>query len=144
MIQIRTFYIAFLLFLIASCSPQKRITRLLNKYPHLVASVDTEVKIKDTIRIENTKIIPLKEIQFSVEKDTQFLIEKDTIFIKGKTVKIKSPADTLNFIDTFYREKIVKVPGKAINVSLPWWNRFYIGALAALLLFGLLNGFRKK
>lgn len=63
--------IVILFLLLASCTPQKRLQRLIEKNPELIKTLETKVIVKDTI------------------------IKTDTIFIQGKTVEVPFNIDSL-------------------------------------------------
>lgn len=125
-------FFILLLILMSSCSPQKRITRLVKKHPHLIATYNTKANIRDTFYIENIKILPGKDYYFSVARDTTFIIQKDSIFVKGKNVRIVSPKDTIRFKDTVYLDKVYEIEGKAIITEPPWWQKFSVGFIVAV------------
>ena len=127
-------YLIILLCIFASCTPQKRINRLVKKHPHLIQ--------KDTIKVIDTIIIE------SVQYDT------NTIFIPHKTVevinneKVRSPYryDTItNHIyheveckgDTLIREVVVPVEKYNItnDYSFIKWIVFLLIAGMGLVVF---------
>ena len=96
------------LILVCGCTPQKRLDRLVNKYPGLINSYT--VTIKDTIIKKDTFILKQKIDSFVFNTDTVidtkfFYIEK-----KNNSVKIITKQDTLYFTDTIFYEKNVPVP----------------------------------
>ena len=122
--------------LIASCSPTKRFTRLIEKYPYLITT-DTVV-IKDTI----TLYVP------EVTTDTVVTIQQliDTITISKDRVTVKTwyvPKEKLVYIqgkcDPIYVTKIVerKVPVKYYE-KYPWWKKLLNNLLAIFIIFALL------
>lgn len=119
--------------LIASCSPTKRFTRLIEKYPYLITT-DT-VLIKDTI----TLYVP------EVTTDTVVTIQQliDTITISKDRVTVKTwyvPKEKLVYIqgkcDPIYVTKIVerKVPVKYYE-KYPWWKKLLNNLLAIFIIF---------
>ena len=125
------YFIFGLIFIfLASCSPQKRFTKLIEKHPYLLTS-DT-VKITDTIRVN----IP------SVRVDTIVKINQltDTIRIEKEhfNVKVWRVRDSV-FItggcDTIRVEKIIerKIPVKYYEKSKPsFWVWILIAGIVIL------------
>jgi hypothetical protein len=102
--------------LIGSCTPQKRLNRLVKKHPHL-AKIDT-VKVVDTV----TVMVPGIRADTNMTKATFLAALKDTIILQKEqlTVKIYEYRDSV-FIegscDTVYKTVIreVKVPYPTIT-----------------------------
>ena len=122
--------------LIASCSPTKRFTRLIEKYPYLITT-DT-VLIKDTI----TLYVP------EVTTDTVVTIQQltDTITLTKERVTVRAwyvPKEKKVYIqgkcDPIYVTKIVerKVPVKYYE-KYPWWKKLLNNLLAIFIIFALL------
>lgn len=91
------------LFLLISCTPEKRIQRILRHHPELL--------ISDTLTIRDTVIVP------TIKADTSFILSNsiDTFYLEKERLKIKiiKDHDTLKVEgacvgDTVYIEK--KVP----------------------------------
>lgn len=107
-----------LLFLLFSCSPEKRIARILRNNPSLVKS-DTIYKY-DTIHIAG------------VHKDSTFnYYQHDTVFLKKDNLSIKY---YLNHDSTVFLQgkcdpiiKVVKVPiqvnSVSVNQNLAWYDK---------------------
>lgn len=125
-----------IILLLASCSPTKRFTRLIEKYPYLITT-DTVV-IKDTI----TLYVP------EVTTDTVVTIQQltDTITLTKERVTVKAwyvPKEKLVYIqgkcDPIYITKIVerKVPVKYYE-KYPWWKKLLNNLLAIFIIFALL------
>jgi hypothetical protein len=119
-----------------ACSPTKRFTRLIEKYPYLITT-DT-VLIKDTI----TLYVP------EVTTDTVVTIQQltDTITLTKERVTVKAwyvPKEKLVYIqgkcDPIYITKIVerKVPVKYYE-KYPWWKKLLNNLLAIFIIFALL------
>ena len=122
-----------IILLLASCSPTKRFTRLIEKYPYLITT-DT-VLIKDTI----TLYVP------EVTTDTVVTIQQliDTITISKDRVTVKTwyvPKEKLVYIqgkcDPIYVTKIVerKIPVKYYE-KYPWWKKLLNNLLAIFIIF---------
>ena len=127
-------YIIPILFLLLSCTPQKRFNRLITKHPYLLTT-DTVV-IHDTIRI----VVPEVDVDTVVEEKTLF----DTVYLQKDQLKVKvwMTKDRKVYIqgkcDTVYVTKIVdrKIPVKYYDKT-PWYKKLLnnvIGILLILLL----------
>jgi hypothetical protein len=125
-----------IILLLASCSPIKRFTRLIEKYPYLITT-DT-VLIKDTI----TLYVP------EVTTDTVVTIQQliDTVTLTKDRVTVKTwyvPKEKKVYIqgkcDPIYITKIVerKVPVKYYE-KYPWWKKLLNNLLAIFIIFALL------
>lgn len=129
--------IAFLLTLITlfSCSPQRRLNRLVSKHPELV-KVDTLV-IRDTVTISvpSVKMDTFTTIQELKTVDTIYF-DRDFVHVKvweqNDTVYVSAKTDTI--YKTVYRD--IKVPCKNIVVDEKWTAEQWLGLTAFL--FGLL------
>ena len=122
-----------IILLLASCSPTKRFTRLIEKYPYLITT-DT-VLIKDTI----TLYVP------EVTTDTVVTIQQltDTITLTKERVTVRAwyvPKEKKVYIqgkcDPIYVTKIVerKVPVKYYE-KYPWWKKLLNNLLAIFIIF---------
>ncbi len=90
----------FIIILIAACSPQKRLNRLIALHPYLlktdtVASVDTVVKTNTIITPGDTTIV--------TNHDTVVNTKTLTIYITKETVKVITKPDTLYIHDTTFK-----------------------------------------
>jgi hypothetical protein len=121
--------------LLISCSPQKRLNRLLKKYPELVQT-DTIWKT-DTVIVEAVKI------------DTTFKFKHDTITIVEDRLTVKTffnYHDSTIYIsakcksDTIIREIPVQVQTISAKPTTDW--NFYLLIILGILVFIAL--FRKK
>ena len=116
----RLIYILLLITLIISCTPQRRLERLLRKHPELT-SVDS-ITIHDTIRV----IVP------EVHLDTVVTLQQlyDTVYLEQEQLKVKVWIDRYNKVyiqgkcDTVYIDKIVtrKIPIR-IYEKTPLWKK---------------------
>lgn len=119
-----------------ACSPIKRFTRLIEKYPYLITT-DTVV-IKDTItlyvpEVRTDTVVTLKELidTITISKDrvtvkTWYVPKEKKVYIQGKC-------------DPIYITKIVerKVPVKYYEKT-PWWKKLLNNLLAIFIIFALL------
>jgi hypothetical protein len=116
----RLIYIIALITLVISCTPQRRLERLLRKYPELT-SIDS-ITIHDTIRV----IVP------EVHLDTVVTLQQlyDTVYLEQEQLKVKVWMDRYNKVyiqgkcDTVYIDKIVtrKIPIR-IYEKTPLWKK---------------------
>ena len=124
-------YILVLITLIISCTPQRRLERLLRKHPELT-SIDS-ITIHDTIRV----IVP------EVRVDTIVTLEQllDTVYLEQEQLKVKVWMDKYHKVyiqgkcDTVYIDKIVtrKVPIR-IYEKTPLWKKILNWIFALLLI----------
>lgn len=113
-------YILVLITLIISCTPQRRLERLLRKHPELT-SIDS-ITIHDTIRV----IVP------EVHLDTIVTLQQlyDTVYLEQEQLKVKVWMDRYHKVyiqgkcDTVYIDKIVtrKIPIR-IYEKTPLWKK---------------------
>ena len=117
--------------LLVACSPQKRMNRLINKFPHL-----TETKI-DTIRLIDTFVVQ----QYDTTLINNVIKQDCVIVINNERVKISYKYDTIKEQiihsiklpnDTIYKEKIIPIEvEKVVYKELDWWEKYqsliYIG-----------------
>lgn len=124
-------YISLLIALVISCTPQRRLERLLRKHPELT-SIDS-ITIHDTIRV----IVP------EVRVDTIVTLEQllDTVYLEQEQLKVKVWMDRYHKVyiqgkcDTVYIDKIVtrKVPIR-IYEKTPMWKKILNWIFALLLI----------
>ena len=113
-------YILVLITLIISCTPQRRLERLLRKHPELT-SIDS-ITIHDTIRVT----VP------EVHLDTVVTLQQlyDTVYLEQEQLKVKVWMDRYHKVyiqgkcDTVYINKIVtrKIPIR-IYEKTPLWKK---------------------
>ena len=126
-------YLIPLVFLIVACSPIKRFTRLVEKYPYLL-TVDS-VTIHDTIRVVVPEVKVDTVVKVNDLLDTIFL-EKDQlkvkVWMKGDQVFIEGKCDTV------YVDKIIerKIPIKYYEKT-PEWKRLLNNTLPFLIIFAI-------
>jgi hypothetical protein len=114
-------YLVPLLFLVISCTPQRRFNRLVKKYPYLLTADTLVVKdtVRDTIRITVPEvsvdtIVNAKDLYdtVTIEKDRvkiKVWRVKDRVYINGKcdTIYIEKPIERIVYrkIPIKYYEK---------------------------------------
>jgi hypothetical protein len=126
--------IAFVfLLLLASCSPQKRFQRLIEKNPELIKELDTKVIIRDTIVKTDTIFIKGAVVETQVNIDS--IIGKYTEVYDDSLVSISVSLTSLKQLktkvhikdrlftrtDTIYYEKEIIVPAKVIENKRWMW-----------------------
>lgn len=101
--------ILVLIVLLASCSPQKRVTTLLSKHPELLDTFSL-VKVDTIIR---TRIIPERKDSIILKHDT--IIEKEEYILekKGDTIYLTFPQKKI--YDTTYNYKLITLKDSIIN-----------------------------
>jgi len=129
--------VVLLTLILVGCSPQKRLNRLITRYPQL-SQMDTLI-VRDTVVIE------------TYNHDTITLLEfhDTTTVINNEKVILKYFYDTLREVihheveclgDTVYTEKLVTVE-KAVFRELSWWDKYkefiYIALVLLLVLIVL-------
>ena len=118
--------------LIIGCSPQKRLNRLITKFPQLT-ELDTII-VRDTVVVEN----------YNYDTTTIIRLHDTTMVVNNERVVLKYFYDTLRETiyhdidcigDTVYTEKLITVQ-KAVFKELSWWEKYkdLIYILAVLLL----------
>jgi len=112
-----------LLFL-CNCSPQKRLNRLIKKYPQLTeVSIDT-IKVRDTIYIDNYDTTVLSSI---IKHDTTIIVNNDRTFARYyyDTLRQEIYHEVKCLGDTVYYYKDVpyKVE-KVVFKELSWWQKY--------------------
>lgn len=124
-----------IIILLASCSPAKRFTRLVEKYPYLLTS-DTVV-IHDTIsiyipKVETDTVVTLKELTDTVT------ITKDRLTVKTWYVPKEKKVYVQGKCDPIYITKVVerKIPVKYYE-KYPFWKKLVNNLLAILIIFAI-------
>ena len=120
--------------LIIGCSPQKRLNRLITKYPQLT-ELDTII-VRDTVVVEN----------YNYDTTTIIRLHDTTMVVNNERVVLKYFYDTLRETiyhdikcigDTVYTEKLITVE-KAVFRELSWWEKYkefiYIALVLLLVL----------
>ena len=130
-------YLPLIIFFFA-CSPIKRHSRLVRKYP-FVHTTDS-VKLIDTIRVTTNKVVSDTVVHESLLFDT-IILTKDNLSVK--VVKIRDSVYINGECDTIFIDKVIErnIPVKyyetknEINLSLLIW----LISLALLIVFYVLN-----
>lgn len=127
--------IIILSILLVSCSPSKRFTQLITKYPYLLTQ-DT-VLVRDTIslyipEVHTDTVVTLKELTDTIT------INKDRVTVKTWYVPKEKKVYIQGKCDPIYVTKIVerKVPVKYYE-KYPWWKKLLNNTLGFLIIFVL-------
>ena len=126
--------LCLLLWFLFSCTPQRRLNRLLTNHPQLLEK-DTII-VKDTVVVQN----------YNYDTTTIIRPHDTTTVINNERVVLKYYYDTLREIihhdveclgDTVYIETLVPIE-KAVYKELSWWQKYkefiYIGLFLILIL----------
>lgn len=126
-------YIIIIALILASCSPSKRFTRLITKYPYLLTQ-DT-VLVHDTItlyvpEVKTDTVVTLKELIDTITLTKDRVTVKTWYVPKEKKVYIQGKCDPI------YITKVVerKIPVKYYE-KYPWWKKLVNNLLAFLIIF---------
>jgi len=151
--RLKNSWLLIVLLAIISCTPQRRFTKLIDKYPHLL-TIDT-LTIHDTVKVEIPKVV--HDTLISQHFFTQ--ITRDTLVIQKERLTVKIFHDTIKknvYIkgqcDTITVEKIVerKIPIKYYEKTPTWKKIINWGILITIILailyglYRLLNFLKKK
>lgn len=125
-----------ILLLTVGCSPQKRFTRLIEKYPYLLTQ-DTLI-IHDTItlyipEVHTDTVVTLKELTDTI------ILTKDRVTVKAWYIPKEKKVYIQGKCDPVYITKIVdrKIPIKYYE-KYPWWKKLLNNVLAFLIIFAIL------
>ncbi len=128
-------YLIPFVILIVACSPQRRFTRLITKYPYLLTT-DT-VTVRDTIsiyipKVEVDTVVTLKELTDTIT------ITKDRVTVKTWYVPKEKKVYVQGKCDPVYITKIVerKVPIRTFE-KYPWWKKLLNNMLAVFIIFAI-------
>ena len=130
---------SILVLLLIACSPQKRLNRLINKYPHLTeTTIDTIYSI-DTVIIDNYDTTVLSNI---IKHDSTIVINNEKVYLKYfyDTLRQEIHHEVECFGDTIIKEKIIpyKVE-KVVYKELTWWQQYkHLIIIFALLILALI------
>lgn len=135
--------IFFCILLCFSCSPQKKLQRLINKHPELIVKDTIQVTIKDTIVV----------LKHSKDTITNFYHNDTITIIDDRRTILKYFYDTItNNIyhdleikqDTIYYEKVVPVEvEKVVIEELTWWEKNNFWVIFLICFFSLLLIYKK-
>jgi hypothetical protein len=121
--------------LLASCSPTKRFTRLITKYPYLITT-DTVV-VRDTItlyvpEVRTDTVVTIKELTDTIT------LTKDRVTVKAWYVPKEKKVYIQGKCDPIYITKVVerKIPVKYYE-KYPWWKKLLNNLLAIFIIFAL-------
>ena len=113
-----------ILIFICSCSPQKKLQRLINKHPELLTQDTLNLIIHDTVIVE----------KYNYDTITQLSYHDSTIVVNNEKVYLKYFYDTLRkeiyhevicYGDTVYFTKEVQVVvEKVVIEELTWWEKW--------------------
>lgn len=122
-----------LILLLISCSPVKRHSRLVKKYP-FVHTTDS-VRLIDTIRITTNKVVSDTVVHESLLFDT-LVVTKDNLRVK--VVKIKDSIYIDGECDTIYIDKVIErnIPVKYYKeINVNWKLILFLLFVIVLLIF---------
>ena len=130
---------SILLFLLVACSPQKRLNRLIDKYPHLTeTSIDTIIVV-DTVIIDNYDTTILSNV---IRHDSTIVLNNEKVYLKYfyDTLRQEIYHEVECFGDTIIKEKIVPYEvEKVVYKELTWWQEYkHIIIMFALLIVTLI------
>ena len=126
-----------------SCSPQKKLQRLVNKHPELMQKDTIFVEIHDTIYIESTSFDTITQLFGS---DTIITIDNSTLTLKYfyDTITKNIYHDVLIKKDTIFYEREISVPIEKIVIQeLTWWQKNNQWVIFLVVLFTLALIFQK-
>ena len=130
---------SILILLLIACSPQKKLNRLINKYPYLVETkIDTIYSI-DTVIILDYDTTVVNNI---IKQRTDTVIYNEKVFLKYfyDTLRQEIIHEVECFGDTIIKEKIIpyKVE-KVVYKELTWWQQYkHLILIFALLILALI------
>lgn len=126
-----------------SCSPQKKLQRLVNKHPELMQKDTMFVEIHDTIYIESTSFDTVTQFFHS---DTITVINSERLTLKYfyDTITKNIYHDVLIKKDTIFYEREISVPVEKIVIQeLTWWQKNNQWVIFLVVLFTLALIFQK-
>lgn len=118
--MVRILIIWWLLTMLASCSAERRFTKLITKYPHLIETKYEKYYDTVTVIVNGTKTDTI--VHREVLKDTIVLKKeqlKVTIWEKGDSVYIEGECDTV-YVN---KEVEVEVPVYYYEKEEGFWNK---------------------
>ena len=125
--------------LLFSCSPQKRLNRLVKKYPSLV-EIDT-IRIIDTVITSTIQHDTTTVFQFH---DTTTIVNTEKVFLKYfyDTLTREIHHEYICFGDTIIQEKIIPIE-KIVYKEINWWEKYQSLIYIFLIGFVLLVIYKK-
>ena len=125
--------------LLFSCSPQKRLNRLVKKYPSLV-ELDT-IRIIDTVITSTIQHDTTTVFQFH---DTTTIVNTEKVFLKYfyDTLTREIHHEYICFGDTIIQEKIIPIE-KIVYKEINWWEKYQSLIYIFLIGFVLLVIYKK-
>jgi hypothetical protein len=139
------FFIVLITGIIYSCSPEKRLNRLVTAHPELVKT-DT-IKISDTVITAGTEIdtaipVPLLKDTVIVEKDKlrlRFIEIHDTLFVEAEQIP-----DTVILTREIPVEKIVSTAqsGQSGFKLIEFFDKYPLPIIIVLILIIVILGFK--
>ena len=134
-------YLIPILLLLTACSPTKRFTRLIEKYPYLLTQ-DT-ITIHDTItlyvpEVHTDTVVTLKQLTDTIT------LTKDRVTVKAWYIPKEKKVYIQGKCDPVYITKIVerKIPVKYYE-KYPFWKKLVNNILAFLIIFVIIyTGYR--
>ena len=130
---------SILVLLLIACSPQKRLNRLIDKYPELLETKIDTIVVRDTIVIENYDTTVLSKL---IKSDSTIVIDNSKVFLKYyyDTLRQEIHHQVECFGDTvyYYKEVPYKVE-KVVFKELTWWQQYkHLILIFALLILALI------
>ena len=130
---------SILVLLLIACSPQKRLNRLISKYPHLTeTTIDTIYSI-DTVIILDYDTTVVNNI---IKQRTDTVIYNEKVFLKYfyDTLRQEIIHEVECFGDTVIKEKIIPYEvKKVVYKELTWWQQYkHLIIIFALLILALI------
>jgi len=126
-----------------SCSPQKKLQRLVKKHPELMQKDTMIVEVRDTIYIESTSFDTITQLFGS---DTIITIDNSTLTLKYfyDTITKNIYHDVLIKNDTIYYETQIPVEVERVVIQeLTWWQKNNQWVIFLVVLFILSLIFQK-
>lgn len=126
-----------------SCSPQKKLQRLVKKHPELMQKDTMIVEVRDTIYIESTSFDTITQLFGS---DTIITIDNSTLTLKYfyDTITRNIYHDVLIKNDTIYYETQIPVEVERVVIQeLSWWQKNNQWVIFLVVLFILSLIFQK-
>jgi len=134
---------SILLLLMFSCSPQKRLQRLVKNHPQLMQNDTMIVEVHDTIIVESSSIDTITQF-FHSDTITVINSEKLTLKYFYDTITKNIYHDVLVKTDTiFYQTEIPIEVERVVIEELTWWEKNNQWIIFLIVLFTLGMIFQK-